>query len=222
MRPDLDLAATLNRTRLIGVVRSATPVDLVEACRSLFAGGVRCVEITLTTPGAIAAIERVRADLPAGCTIGAGTVLDQSTAEQALAAGAQFVVTPVTDVPTIQFVHSRSTPVIAGALTPTEMHQAWKAGATMVKLFPATRLQPEYLREILGPLPELRVCPMGGLSLENVCAWFAAGAAAVGSGSGLLPREALEAGRWDEISELANLWSSVCAAPTATPAVATQ
>ena len=210
MRPDLDLAATLNRTRLIGVVRSTSPVNLVEACRSLFAGGVRCVEITLTTPGAIAAIERVRADLPAGCVIGAGTVLDQPSAEQALAAGAQFVVTPIVDLPTIQFVHARSTPVIAGALTPTEMHQAWKAGATMVKLFPATRLTPDYLREVLAPLPELRLCPMGGVTLESAAAWFAAGAAAVGSGSGLLPRDAMEAGRWDEISELATSCGRAC------------
>lgn len=218
MRPDLDLVSTLTRTRLIGVVRSAAPVDLVEACRSLYAGGVRCVEITLTSPGAIAAIERVRGDLPAGCVIGAGTVLDQTTAEQALAAGAQFVVTPIVDVATIQFLQSRSTPAIAGALTPTEMHQAWRAGASMVKLFPATRLTPEYLREVLAPLPELRVCPMGGVTLENVGGWFAAGASAVGSGSGLLPKAALEAGRWEEISELAQLWSSVCALPTATPA----
>lgn len=221
MRPDLDLVSTLTRTRLIGVVRSASPVDLVEACRALYAGGVRCVEITLTSPGAIAAIGRVRADLPAGCTIGAGTVLDQATAEQALGAGAQFLVTPIVDVPTIEFCRGRSTPAIAGALTPTEMHTAWKAGASMVKMFPATRLTPDYLREVLAPLPELRVCPMGGVTLENLGGWFAAGAAAVGASSGLLPRDAMENGRWAEITELAQLWSSVCTLPTATPTAPT-
>ena len=219
MRPDLDIASTLLRSRLVAIVRSAAPVDLVEACRSLFAGGVRCVEITLTTPGALGAIERVRADLPAGCVIGAGTVLDQATAEQALAAGAQFIVTPITDVPTIGFVRARGTAVLAGALTPTEMFQATRAGATMVKLFPATRLTPEYVRDVLAPLPELRVCPTGGVTLETVGAWFAAGAAAVAVGGGLLPRDALTAGRWDEIAELAQLWSAIVTPPTATPAV---
>jgi 2-dehydro-3-deoxyphosphogluconate aldolase/(4S)-4-hydroxy-2-oxoglutarate aldolase len=219
MRPDLDLVSTITRTRLVGVVRSTSPFDVVEACRALYVGGVRCVEITLTSPGAIAAIGRVRADLPAGCTIGAGTVLDLAMAEAALGAGAQFLVSPVVDTHTIEFARKRSTPILAGALTPTEMHLAWKAGASLVKLFPATHLTPDYLHEVLGPLPELRVCPMGGVTLENHAAWLKAGAAAVGVSSGLLPRELTEHGRWHEITELAQLWAGLCALPTATPAV---
>lgn len=215
MRPELDIGSILLRARLIGIVRSATPIDLVEACRSLYAGGVKCVEITLNSPGALHAIERVRGDLPAGCVIGAGTVLDPESASHALAAGAQFIVTPIVDLPTINLVHSRNTPILPGAYTPTELYTAWKAGATMVKLFPATHLGPGFVREVLAPLPELRLCPTGGVRLDNVADWFAAGASAVGVGSGLMPRDAVGAGNWSAVSELARQWSEAVTPPTA-------
>lgn len=217
MRPDLDLTSTILHQRLIGVVRSTAPIDLVEACRSLYLGGVRCVEIALNTPGALAAIARVRSDLPAGCVIGAGTVTDVATAQQALSAGAQFVVTPIVDVPTIEFLKSRATPAVVGAFTPTEMFTAFKSGASLIKWFPATRLTPADLREILAALPELRICPMGGVTIESARDWFANGAAAVGVGSGLLPRDAAENGRWNDITQLAQLWSAMCTLPTSLP-----
>src|SRR5690606_35070285 len=137
---------------------------------------------------------------PAGCLIGAGTVLDAEGAGHAIDAGAQFVVTPVVDLPTIAAVRSRNAPIVPGAYTPTELYTAWRAGATLVKLFPATNLGPGFVREVLAPLPELRLCPTGGVTLDNVADWFAAGAAGVGVGSSLMPRDALEAGRWDEIT----------------------
>jgi 2-dehydro-3-deoxyphosphogluconate aldolase/(4S)-4-hydroxy-2-oxoglutarate aldolase len=208
MRPEFDVASILPRAKLIGIVRSATPVDLVEACRSLFAGGVKCLEVTLNSPGALHAIERVRADLPAGCVIGAGTVLDVDGATHALAAGAQFLVTPIVDAPTIALARTRGTPIVPGAYTPTEILTAWRAGATMVKLFPATNLGPGFVRELLAPLPEVRLCPTGGVTLENVAGWFESGACAVGVGSSLTPRAALEAGDWDAITATARRWAT--------------
>lgn len=208
MRPEFEIASILPRAKLIGIVRSATPVDLVEACRSLFAGGVKCLEVTLNSPGALHAIERVRADLPAGCLIGAGTVLDVDGATQALTAGAQFLVTPIVDAPTISLARTRGTPVIPGAYTPTEILTAWRAGATLVKLFPATNLGPGFVREVLAPMPELRLCPTGGVTLDNVAGWFESGASAVGVGSALTPRTALEAGDWEAITATARLWAT--------------
>ena len=211
MRPELDIASILPRAKLIAIVRSAAPVDLVEACRSLFAGGVKCLEVTLNSPGALHAIERVRADLPAGCVIGAGTVLDAESATQALTAGAQFLVTPIVDVPTINLARTRGTPILPGAYTPTEVLAAWRAGATMVKLFPATHLGPQFIRELLAPMPELRLCPTGGVRLDNVAGWFESGATAVGVGSSLTPRAALEAGDWDAITAAARQWAAALA-----------
>lgn len=211
MRPEFDVASILPRAKLIAIVRSATPVDLVETCRSLFAGGVKCLEVTLNSPGALHAIERVRADLPAGCVIGAGTVLDAEGATHALASGAQFLVTPIVDAPTILLARSRGTPIIPGAYTPTEILTAWRAGANMVKLFPATNLGPGFVRELLAPMPELRLCPTGGVTLDNVAGWFDAGASAVGVGSALTPRAALEAGDWETITAAARQWAAALA-----------
>jgi 2-dehydro-3-deoxyphosphogluconate aldolase/(4S)-4-hydroxy-2-oxoglutarate aldolase len=215
MRSDLDIASILLRSRLIGIVRSGTPVDLTEVCRSLYFGGVKCVEITLNSPGALHAIERVRADLPAGCIIGAGTILDAETAKLAMSAGAQFIVTPIVDLPTIELVHSRNIPVIPGAYSPTEMYTAWKAGATLVKLFPAGHLGTSYIKEVLLPLPEIRLCPTGGVNLRNAREWLDAGAAAVGVGSALLPREMVTAGDYAGITKMGLQWSELTAPPTA-------
>jgi 2-dehydro-3-deoxyphosphogluconate aldolase/(4S)-4-hydroxy-2-oxoglutarate aldolase len=211
MRPELDIVSILLRSRLVGIIRSATPVDLVEVCRSLHAGGVKCVEITLNSPGALHAIERVRADLPAGCIIGAGTVLDVDTAKQALAAGAQFIVTPVVDLPTIELVRSRNIPVLPGAYSPTEVYTAWKAGATLVKLFPASNLGIGYLREVMLPLPELRLCPTGGVNLRNAREWLDAGAASVGVGTSLMPRDLVLNGDFAGITRLAAQWAELTA-----------
>jgi 2-dehydro-3-deoxyphosphogluconate aldolase / (4S)-4-hydroxy-2-oxoglutarate aldolase len=216
MKADFDAASIVLRSRLVGIVRSATPIDLAEACHALYAGGLQCVEVTLNSPGALHAIERVRADLPAGCVIGAGTVLDTDSATQALEAGAQFLVTPVVDIPTIQLARSRTTPIIPGAYTPTEIYTAWKAGATLVKLFPATNLGAGFVREVLAPLPELKLCPTGGVTLQNVGDWFSVGAAAVGVGSALMPKAAMENGQWDDITALARRWMEAVT-PSASP-----
>ena len=122
----------------------------------------------------------------AGCVIGAGTVLDESAARYVIDAGARFVVSPVLDPAVIRTCRDRDVPCMPGAFTPTELLEAWRAGAPVVKLFPASAVDPGYIRDVLAPLPFLRVVPSGGVSLENAGDWIRAGAAAVSVGSALV------------------------------------
>jgi 2-dehydro-3-deoxyphosphogluconate aldolase / (4S)-4-hydroxy-2-oxoglutarate aldolase len=182
-RPELD---PLLQSGVIAVVRLSEPVRLGPAARALAAGGVGAVEVTLTTPGAIDAIADLASDKGlAGCVIGAGTVLDESAARYVIDAGARFVVSPVLNPAVIRACRDRGVPCMPGALTPTELLEAWRAGAPVVKLFPASAVGPGYIRDVLAPLPFLRLVPSGGVSLENAGDWIRAGAAAVSVGSAL-------------------------------------
>jgi len=182
-RPELE---RLLQSGVIAVVRVSEPVRLGPAARALAAGGVGAVEVTLTTPGAIDAIAALASDKQlAGCVIGAGTVLDESAARHVIDAGARFVVSPVLNPAVIRVCRDREIPCLPGALTPTELLEAWRAGAPVQKLFPASVVGPGYIRDVLAPLPFLRLVPSGGVSLENTGDWIRAGAAAVSVGSAL-------------------------------------
>ena len=172
---------------VIAVVR-APEADRVRAvARALAAGGVGAVEITLTTPGAIALIaDLARDDDLSGCVVGAGTVLDEAAARAVIDAGARFVVSPTLDHAVIRACRERAVPCMPGAFTPTEILEAWRAGASLVKLFPAASLGPDFIRDVLAPLPFLRLVPSGGVTLENAAEWIRAGAAAVSVGGALL------------------------------------
>jgi 2-dehydro-3-deoxyphosphogluconate aldolase/(4S)-4-hydroxy-2-oxoglutarate aldolase len=181
--PGLD---PLLQSGVIAVVRLSEAVRLGPAARALAAGGVGAVEVTLTTPGAIDAIADLAADKElAGCVIGAGTVLDESAARYVIDAGARFVVSPALNPAVIRACRDREVPCMPGAFTPTELLEAWRAGAPVVKLFPASAVGPGYIRDVLAPLPFLRLVPSGGVSLENAGEWIRAGAAAVSVGSAL-------------------------------------
>ncbi|HEX4600384.1 MAG TPA: bifunctional 4-hydroxy-2-oxoglutarate aldolase/2-dehydro-3-deoxy-phosphogluconate aldolase [Gemmatimonadales bacterium] len=172
---------------VIAVVRARDSVGLSAVARALTAGGVSAVEITLTTPGATEAIAELSRDgVAPGAVIGAGTVLDVTAAGEVIAAGARFVVSPTLEPAVIRLCRDRDIPCVAGAFTPTEMLAAWRAGASLVKLFPASAVSPGFLRDVLAPLPFLRVVPSGGISLANAAAWIRAGAVAVSTGSALL------------------------------------
>src|SRR2546429_6181914 len=180
--PGLD---PLLQSGVIAVVRLTEAVPLGPAARALAAGGVGAVEVTLTTPGAIDAIADLASDQKlAGCVIGAGTVLDESAARYVIDAGARFVVSPTLDLSVIRACRDRAVPCMPGAFTPTELLEAWRAGAPVVKLFPASAVGPPYIRDVLAPLPFLRLVPSGGVSLENAGDWGRAGAAAGGGGRG--------------------------------------
>src|SRR2546430_5983837 len=163
--PGLD---PLLQSGVIAVVRVSEAVRLGPAARALAAGGVGAVEVTLTTPGAIDTIADLASDKSlAGCVIGAGTVLDESAARYVIDAGARFVVSPALNPGVIRLCRDREIPCRPGAFTPTELLEAWRAGAPVVKLFPASAVGPGYIRDVLAPLPFLRLVPPGGGTPPN-------------------------------------------------------
>ncbi|NTV81727.1 MAG: bifunctional 4-hydroxy-2-oxoglutarate aldolase/2-dehydro-3-deoxy-phosphogluconate aldolase [Candidatus Aminicenantes bacterium] len=172
---------------------------LAQVAAALRRGGVGVLEVTMTVPGAVEIIrEMARAKAP-GTLIGAGTVLDAGTATDVIAAGADFVVSPVNDPETVRACRDAGVLVAPGAFTPTEIVAAWRAGADIVKIFPATSLGPQFLRDLRGPLPHIRLMPTGGVTLENAAEFLAAGAAAVGIGTALVDAKAVEAGDWEAL-----------------------
>ncbi len=170
---------------VIAVVRAREAKGIATIARALQAGGVHAVEITLTTSGAVEAIAELSRE-EKGVLIGAGTVLDPTTARSVLDAGAKFVVSPTLEPDVIRVCRDRNVPCIPGAFTPTEILAAWRAGAALVKVFPAVTVGPGFVRELLGPLPFLRIVPSGGVTLDSTGDWIRAGAAAVSVGGALL------------------------------------
>src|SRR3989441_8285732 len=202
---------------VIAVVRLPEPADLRPIAAALAAGGVNVVEVTLTTPGALEAIAELASDEGLkGCMIGAGTVLDVKAARDVIARGARFVVSPTFDRFVVRYCNDHHVPCLPGALTPTELLAASRAGAPAVKLFPASAVVPRYLREVLAPLPFLRVVPSGGVSLENAGEWIRAGAAVVSVGSALVSSGVVREAAWPELTRRARaLVDAVAAAPLA-------
>jgi len=185
-------------TRLVAIVRSDTSDGLLETVRALSAGGVRAVEVTLNTPGALEAISAAAAE---GFLIGAGSVLDAEMARAAISAGAEFLVSPNTDVATIRATKDAGKIACPGALTPTEVVMATQAGADVVKIFPASCMGPAYIKALRGPLAQVRTMPVGGVNLTNAADFLAAGAVALGVGGSLVDRRAIAAGNWDVIAD---------------------
>lgn len=187
--------------RVIAIIRLPSAEGVVRAGELLAGAGLSAVEVTLTTPGALSALPALRAALPATCLVGAGSV---RTAEQSVAAtqaGAQFLVTPTMRP---EVIAAAELPVVCGALTPTEIEAAQVAGAALVKVFPASAFGPGYLREILAPMPELRLVPTGGITPDSVGTYAQAGAAAVGVGSALVDAKLVMNGDWDELRRRAD------------------
>jgi 2-dehydro-3-deoxyphosphogluconate aldolase/(4S)-4-hydroxy-2-oxoglutarate aldolase len=187
-------------TRIVAIVRLERYDRAVEIARALLAGGISVVEFTLTGAGAYDAIAATRAALGDAVQIGVGTVLNVDAATASIDAGAQFVVTPTTSPAVIRACVARGTPILSGALTPTEALTAHEAGAAMVKLFPARFGGPQYLRDILAPLPFLQIVPTGGVSAENARAYIDAGAVAVGIGGSLITAQAVAQADWGRIT----------------------
>ncbi len=198
---------------VVAVVRLPETSDVRPMARALAAGGVDVVEITLTTPGALDAIAHLASDSQS--LVGAGTVLDEAAARQVIAAGARFVVSPSLERGVIRVCKDLDVPCIPGALTPTELLEASRAGASLVKLFPASAVGPRYLREGLAPLPLLRVVPSGGVSLENAGEWIRAGAGAVSVGSALVGSGVVRDAAWPELTRRARALVDAVAAARA-------
>jgi 2-dehydro-3-deoxyphosphogluconate aldolase/(4S)-4-hydroxy-2-oxoglutarate aldolase len=164
---------------------------------------VRSMEITMTVPGAIEMIRQLSKALPADVLIGAGTVIDEETAEQVIEAGASFVVGPVLNLGIVSLCVKRGIVVMPGCYTPTEIFAGWKAGADIIKVFPATSLGPGFFKDFRAPFPDIRLMPTGGVTIDNVGEWIKAGACAVGIGSDLLDKKAIEEERYEVLTERA-------------------
>lgn len=185
--------------KAVAVIRVKDASRLAEAAAALRRGGVTAIEVTMTVPGAVEIIREMARTKTPGTLVGAGTVLDAGTATDVIAAGADFVVSPVTDAETVRACREAGVLVAPGAFTPTEIVAAWRAGADIVKVFPATSLGPQFFRDLRGPLPHVRLMPTGGVTVENAREYIAAGAAVVGIGAALVDARAVEAGDWEEI-----------------------
>lgn len=183
----------------MAILRAASSDRFVEIGRALTSAGVTCLEVTLTSPGALAAIEKLRATLPESVDIGAGTVMTAAEARAAVAAGAGFVVSPSCEIDVIEAARAAGVPSFPGAFTATEVSAAWRAGASVVKLFPAGAVGPPYVKNLAGPFPDIPIIPTGGVALDQIGGWVRAGVVGVGLGGPLLG-DAAESGDLDALA----------------------
>lgn len=185
---------------IVAIIRADSSSQLVAAAEALCAGGISVMEVTMTTPDALHVIAEVVAHLSDKVLMGVGSVLDPETARLAILAGAEFVVTPVTRPKVIRLCNRYSKPIVCGAFTPTEALVAHEAGADFVKIFPADQVGPQYIRNLLAPLPMLQIIPTGGVTPETVAAYLQAGCVALGAGSSLVSKEILKNGDWGRLT----------------------
>lgn len=186
---------------VVGILRGIDGGFFHEVMEASFAAGLQALEITMNTDGVADIVSRCRSEVPAGKLLGVGTVRDLAEAEIAIGAGAMFLVTPNTDTKVIEYARAREIPVIAGAFTPTEVYNAWAAGAAMVKIFPCGVVGSGYIRELRGPFDQIPMVAVGGVTLTNLKDYFRAGATGVGVGSALFGTRALLERSLERISE---------------------
>lgn len=196
-----EILQALRESGAIAVIRMADAGRLMQVVEAVCAGGVTAIEITMTTPGALQVIEAVTREMGDVAQIGVGSVLDAETARRAVEAGARYVVSPIFKPAIIREAHRLGVPAFPGAFTPTEIQSATEAGADAVKVFPADIVGMAFFKAVLAPMPHLKLMPTGGVSLTNAGDWVRAGAWAVGVGSALLDRRAIEEGRFDVLTE---------------------
>lgn len=188
---------------IVAIIRADSSEQLIDATTALYEGGVTGVEITMTTPNALEVITDVHRKFGDKVIIGVGSVLDTETARLAILAGAEFVVTPVTRPEIIRLCNRYGKPIASGAFTPSECMTAHESGADFVKLFPADQGGPTYIKNILAPMPMLRIIPTGGVTPETAASFIKAGCVALAAGSSLVSREILKSGDWKKLSETA-------------------
>jgi 2-dehydro-3-deoxyphosphogluconate aldolase/(4S)-4-hydroxy-2-oxoglutarate aldolase len=195
-----DVTAQIEALGVVAVIRLKDPGKLRPVVDAMADGGVRALEVTMTVPGAVDLIRALAPSLPDGFLLGAGTVTDAATARAVIDAGACFVVGPVFRPDVIAACHERDVAAMPGCFTPTEILAAHDCGADIVKVFPATMLGPQFLKDVRAPLPQVKLMPTGGVTLDNAGEWIRAGAVAVGLGSALLDAKAIEDSRFDVIT----------------------
>ena len=195
-----DVTAAIERLGVVAIIRMKDPAKLRAVFDALGEGGVRAIEVTMTVPGAVQIIAALAKSLPPDVILGAGTVIDPKTAHAVIDAGARFIVSPVFRREVVEICLDRGVVSAPGCFSPTEILDAHEMGADVVKVFPATALGPQYLKDIRAPMPQLKLMPTGGVSLDNAGDWIRAGAVAVGVGSSLLDARAIDEDRLEVIA----------------------
>jgi 2-dehydro-3-deoxyphosphogluconate aldolase/(4S)-4-hydroxy-2-oxoglutarate aldolase len=204
MRTKSEIISLLTNPGIIAIVRAQQPAQVMPLFEALIAGGVRAIEITMTTPNALAAIREARERIGERALIGVGTVLEADTCRAAISAGAEFVVTPICRTELVAIAHAAGCSIMLGAYTPTEAQLAHEAGADFIKIFPADSLGPGYIKALRAPLPHLRIVPTGGVDVQNVADFLKAGCVALGVGSSLVSAKILQEADWPELTRRAS------------------
>ncbi|MDQ0874033.1 2-dehydro-3-deoxyphosphogluconate aldolase/(4S)-4-hydroxy-2-oxoglutarate aldolase [Paenibacillus sp. V4I3] len=193
----------IERTRIIAIVRGVQENHILSLADALLKGGITVMEVTLNTPGALRMISELQDKSGQNMFIGAGTVLDLEDAKKAVHAGASFLVTPNMDEEVILWASTKGIPIFPGAMTPTEIVKAWKAGATAVKVFPSASLGLTYIKELMGPLDQIPLIAVGGVTEENIKQFLNIGCYGLGIGGSLINLKEIEAGRFEWITDKA-------------------
>ena len=201
--PAADIVESIIDCGVIAVVRLDSSDNLIGAARALASGGVRSIELTMTTPGVLDVIAQAQRELGDETLLGAGTVMNAAQAKDAIEAGADFLVAPNIDPEVITIADAAGVPMIPGALSVGEIDRAMRLGAPLIKLFPGRVATPGYFKDVLGPLPTARLLPTGNVDLTTAPEYLRAGAVAVGVGKALVDAAAVTAGDWDLLSERA-------------------
>ncbi|MDT0754399.1 bifunctional 4-hydroxy-2-oxoglutarate aldolase/2-dehydro-3-deoxy-phosphogluconate aldolase [Mammaliicoccus sciuri] len=182
----MDTLQTIQETKLIAILRNAKPNDILPIVETLYKAGIRAIEVTMNSPKALESIELISNEMKGKVVVGAGTVLDAESARLAILSGATFILSPTVDKETIRMSKKYGAISIPGAMTPTEILEAYEYGGDIIKVFPTTSLGPEYIKDLQGPLPHIPLLPTGGVSIDNVTDFIKAGAVGVGLGSALV------------------------------------
>ena len=199
----------IRKTKIIAIVRNIPFEYLSGTLQALYQGGIRNVEITFNSPDTLEMIRFAREHYGTEMLIGAGTVLDAETARSAILAGADFVLAPTLDIDTITMCSRYSRLAVPGTLTPTEILKACEAGAQLIKVFPVGPMGPHYIKDVLSPLPQVNLLPVGGVNLTNADELFACGAFALGIGSDLVDRKLIMDGEYSKISSIAQKYMDI-------------
>jgi 2-dehydro-3-deoxyphosphogluconate aldolase / (4S)-4-hydroxy-2-oxoglutarate aldolase len=189
------------KTKVVAVLRIKEAEKLKKVIDAIYKGGITAVEITMTVPNAIQLIEKMSKELDKNIILGVGSVLSKSVAEDAIKAGAKYVVSPILKKEIIEASHKLDVPVMPGCFTPTEIQTAYEYGADIIKVFPADVVGMAFFKAILAPLPHLKLMPTGGVTLTNAGNWLLAGACAVGIGSALLDKKAIQEENYSKLTE---------------------
>jgi 2-dehydro-3-deoxyphosphogluconate aldolase / (4S)-4-hydroxy-2-oxoglutarate aldolase len=197
-----EILHSLTHPGVIAIIRASTDLPLTSILEAFADGGLKAVEVTMTTPGALQAISELRKSYGKKLLIGVGTVLDSETCRAAILAGAQFVVTPIYKPELVLTSRRYGVPIMAGAYTPTEILAAWEGGADFVKVFPADGLGANYIKAVKAPLPQVEIVPTGGVDASTAGSFIKAGCAAVAAGSSLLSKKMIDEKNWKGLAEL--------------------